>query len=584
MHPATASIIQPSTTRSSHRTHLPISQLRFANPIVLLAACLCSLAFPARANQPKPETAAALDRYRTLTEARMDADRKAGHFLYFDRFPEAQRAEIDAQLRRGEFYLEQLHTLDGNDRIHVPDGLIHHWIGAGFLPGATLAQTKSVLEDFDHQKITYYPEVRQSKLVSEQNGVRNVFLQFWSHTVITTVFNVNFDSRTVDYSPTQTQIRACSTRVAEVEGFSTPQERELSPADAHGYLWSLCTWWHIEEKGRGTYIQVEAIELSRTVPWVFAWIVNPIIRNVPKEFLSRLLASTRKAVTKKSSGAVPKSSATRRDDVLAAYYRQPCSASFSSICRASGLLFLEAATSKTWACAQLFCTPSPRMYRSASVTSAGTYPFLTPDHSRLTAFGKSRCRWLPRSISFAVTNSCWPVPVSPGAGGSIARTAGTVELFVGIDSLASGFAAADGSDFARAAVSGFVVASAESEAGFALESETGAGDAALGLSLPLVGEFDLSAPPALRAGPSGVATGAGFDCACESAGGCALAATLRVAFSPAIFSPSPTRNRPMSRRKFTASAPRIKASARPISAPATARLVRDGERSMLARA
>jgi len=279
---------------------VPISCLRAATAI-LLAATLSTSIPSVSAREAKPETLAAFDHYRILTEARMDADRQAAYFLYFERYPEARRAQIDAQLHRGEFFLEELHTLDGRDKVPVPSGLVHHWIGAAFLPGATLAQTQAVLEDYEHQKVTYFPDVRQSKLISDHDGVQDVFIQFYSHTVITSVFNVNFDSRTVEYSPTQTQIRACSTRVADVENFGTQQEHELPAAESHGYLWNLCTWWHIEEKGGGTYIQVEAIELSRTVPWVFAWIVNPIIRNVPKEFLSRLLSATRKAVDTRSS-------------------------------------------------------------------------------------------------------------------------------------------------------------------------------------------------------------------------------------------------------------------------------------------
>jgi hypothetical protein len=174
-------------------------------------------------------------------------------------------------------------------------------MGIAFLPGVTLAQTKSVLEDYEHEKENYFPDVRQSRLLSQNGNDSEVFLQFYSKTIVTAVFNVNFASRTTNYSPTRTQIRSCSTRVADVDNFGTPNEHELSPADSRGYLWELCTWWHIEEKTGGTYIQVEAIELSRTVPFAFAWIVNPIIRNVPKAFLSHLLSATQKAVAKKSA-------------------------------------------------------------------------------------------------------------------------------------------------------------------------------------------------------------------------------------------------------------------------------------------
>ena len=325
-----------------------------------LLACSCSL-FPALAlaNEPKPETLAAFNLYRAATEARMDSDRQAGHFLYFERYPDPQRSTIDAALRRGDFYLEQLHTLAGGQKIPVPGGLIHHWIGIALLPGATLAQTKSVLEDYDRHKIIYAPDVRQSHLLSQTGDRRDVFLQFYSRTIITTVFNVNFDSLTSSYSPTQTQVRGCSSRVAEVDDFGKPSEHELEPADAHGYMWELCTWWHIEEKSGGTYIQVEAVELSRTVPFVFAWIVDPIIRNVPKTFLSHLLTATRKAVVEKQPARVSelrfggKFPGMGKDGVAAAAinfprrYSQPFSAIYSNMRRASGLPFLEAATSKT---------------------------------------------------------------------------------------------------------------------------------------------------------------------------------------------------------------------------------------------
>src|SRR6266403_6228720 len=121
------SLVQPAISRPFFST--------------LLTATICLLAPLARAHEPKPETVAAFDHYREKTEERMDADLLASHFLYIDRFPDPRRQEIDAQLHRGEFFLEQLHTLDDGHNIHVPGGIIHHWIGIAFLPGVTLAQT-----------------------------------------------------------------------------------------------------------------------------------------------------------------------------------------------------------------------------------------------------------------------------------------------------------------------------------------------------------------------------------------------------------------------------------------------------------
>jgi hypothetical protein len=52
-----------------------------------------------------------------------------------------------AQLRQGEIIIEQLETLESAKHIKVPDGLIHHWIAASFIPGVSLQQTLALLQD-----------------------------------------------------------------------------------------------------------------------------------------------------------------------------------------------------------------------------------------------------------------------------------------------------------------------------------------------------------------------------------------------------------------------------------------------------
>ncbi|HVO56361.1 MAG TPA: hypothetical protein VMT51_01570 [Dongiaceae bacterium] len=278
---------------------------RPSRSLAVVAALLLALPSPAAAREPKPETLAAFRHYRELTEARMAADLAADHFFRIDALSPERRAAALLQLKNGEFYLEQLHTLEGGRNIPVPSGLIHHWVGVGFLPNTTLAETRAIIEDYDHEKENYFPDVRKSRLVSSDGHRQEVFLQLYSRTVVTAVFNVNFASETSELSPTRVQVRSCSTRVADVEDFGKPSERELPLNESRGYLWELCTWWHLEEKDGGTYMQVEAIELSRTVPIAFAWLVNPIIKNVPKTFLSRLLSETRTAVEKRRKSKSP---------------------------------------------------------------------------------------------------------------------------------------------------------------------------------------------------------------------------------------------------------------------------------------
>ena len=58
-----------------------------------------------------------------------------------------------------------------------------------------------------------------------------------------------------------------STRIAEVENAGKSNERELPVGNDHGYIWRLYSYWRIEEKDSGVYVQGESIGLSRTIPW-----------------------------------------------------------------------------------------------------------------------------------------------------------------------------------------------------------------------------------------------------------------------------------------------------------------------------
>ena len=72
-------------------------------------------------------------------------------------------------------------------------------------------------------------------------------------------------------------------------------EHELPVGNDHGYLWLLDNYWRIQEKDGGTYVQVESVGLSRSIPAIFAWLINPLVRDIPRTDLSNLLNATRRA-------------------------------------------------------------------------------------------------------------------------------------------------------------------------------------------------------------------------------------------------------------------------------------------------
>jgi hypothetical protein len=261
-------------------------------PGSVLAASIVSCVIPtvASATDLQPKTVAAFDRYVRVTEARMNS---GGPFLWIDGLPDANRsARLDA-VRRGQLVIERLQTRDGDKAIDVPDGLIHHWLGAVFVPGATVDQALALLQDYDHHAEIYRPAVARSKLLAREGDVFRVYLRFYMKKVITVVVNSDHEARFERLGKDRAQSRIYSVRIAEVEHADTPAEREKAVGHDGGYLWRLYTYWRVEERDGGTYVQCEAISLTRGIPFAFRWLIGPFVTGIPRESLTFTLETTR---------------------------------------------------------------------------------------------------------------------------------------------------------------------------------------------------------------------------------------------------------------------------------------------------
>jgi hypothetical protein len=151
-----------------------------------------------------------------------------------------------------------------------------------FIPDANLSQVLAVLQDYDNHKNVYKPDVRRSKLLEHDGNEFKVYLQFYRKSIVTVVINANFDVHYTMSGPTRALSQAYSTRIAEVENADKPNEHELPVGNDHGYLWRLDNYWRVEEKDGGTYLQVESVGLTRTVPAILAWLINPLVKNIPR--------------------------------------------------------------------------------------------------------------------------------------------------------------------------------------------------------------------------------------------------------------------------------------------------------------
>lgn len=260
---------------------------------ILLLVVLSALQAPAK--QLEPATVAAFDQYVELSEKRINS----GISLWIDGLPPEQRNAGYFRLRGGEVLTRKLETTDAGRTIPVPNALIHHWIGAVFIPGTTLEKTLKFLQDYDDQSKYYAPEVENSKLLSQSGNDFKVYLRLREKKVVTVVLDTEYDVRYRTLGNDGATARSYSTRIAEVLNPGEADESERPVGDDNGFMWRLNSYWTFLPRDGGVFVQLEAISLTRDVPMGLGWLIRPFISSIPKESLAFTLMRTRQALSAK---------------------------------------------------------------------------------------------------------------------------------------------------------------------------------------------------------------------------------------------------------------------------------------------
>jgi len=253
----------------------------------LLLGAFLPGALPLAAAELKPRTVQAFEDYVRGTEQRLDSRHM---FLWCEESEDRLR-----RARQGEVIVQ---PTGAQAEMKVPEGLVHDWIGCAFIPGTTLERTLSLVQDYDHHKNVYSPEVIDSRLLSHNGDDFKIYLRLLKKKVITVVLDTDHDVRYYSAGPTRSKSRSYSTRIVEVENAGKNSERKPPPGTGHGFLWKLNSYWRFEERDGGVYIECQAISLTRDVPAGLGWLIEPIIRNLPRESLANTLRATRSALTK----------------------------------------------------------------------------------------------------------------------------------------------------------------------------------------------------------------------------------------------------------------------------------------------
>jgi hypothetical protein len=238
----------------------------------------------------QPDTLKAWQDYIRNADSRMQM-RLDGHgrFLWTDEAPDRC-----ARLQRGEILVS---PVTGRGIQSVAGGLIHDWLGAAFIPNATLDGLLTVVHDYGRYKEFYKPVVADSKVLACTEADQK-FSMVWQHRVllINAAIEGQYQARDFVIDARHGYNIANTTQVREIEGYGRSGEYLLPPGQGSGFIWGLHSIVRYEERDGGVYLELEAIALTRTIPLSLRWIVSPVVNHLSINSLVTSLRQTRDAV------------------------------------------------------------------------------------------------------------------------------------------------------------------------------------------------------------------------------------------------------------------------------------------------
>lgn len=244
----------------------------------------------ARAAELQADTLMAWNAYVKTADARMRERAETRlPFLWMDESPE--RA---TRVRRGEVAVE---PAVGHGSEGAPHGLIHDWIGAIFIPGATVNDLLAVVRDYDRYQSIYRPVVASSKTIGRGENSHE-FQMVWQRKVLFVRAALQGQYRTRDaFLDTRRGYSVAeAVQVREIEGYGHSGEHLLPPDTGNGFIWRIRSMSRFEERDGGVYLELEALALTREIPAGLAWMVNPAVNHLSINSLITTLRQTRDAV------------------------------------------------------------------------------------------------------------------------------------------------------------------------------------------------------------------------------------------------------------------------------------------------
>jgi hypothetical protein len=178
----------------------------------------------------------------------------------------------------------------------VPGGRVHHWVGAVYVPGATVESVLRHLKEHAGREADAYDDVLASRLIERNADKLRVFMKLRRESVITVTYNTEHQVEYRRLQAGRASSRSVATRIAELADAGGAGEHEKAAGQDHGFLWRLNAYWRYEQVPGGVLIECESVSLSRSVPVFLKLLINRTVDRIARESLEKTLRSLRTAL------------------------------------------------------------------------------------------------------------------------------------------------------------------------------------------------------------------------------------------------------------------------------------------------
>ena len=258
----------------------------------LMIIAIFAAAPASTAEEPTSAAVSNFNAYFSAVESRLSLQHRSQSAFIA---PTVATPQNEIKLRRGELIVERLTP----SRSAVVSGaMLHHWRGSAFAAGAKGADFERLMKDFSSYPRHFSPQILQARVLAQQADHIQASMRVRQQHVITVVMDTTYNITFARLDAQHGYSISRSTRISEIDSPGTASERALNPAEEHGFLWRLNTYWSYEERDGGLYMQIESVSLTRSIPHGLDWAVRPFVESVPRESLEFTLRSVCNAIRK----------------------------------------------------------------------------------------------------------------------------------------------------------------------------------------------------------------------------------------------------------------------------------------------